>query len=89
MCFMIFIFFYLFSFPSSFLSPSLYLFSREQKSHECKESKIEIPEDFIQMEDKLKKEELNNLSLALDEVKDIVHHNVDSLQSVWLLITLC
>lgn len=55
---------------------------REQKVHECKEAKVDLPEDFASEEDKSRKEELNNLSLALDEVKDLVHNNTDSLQSV-------
>jgi hypothetical protein len=55
---------------------------REQKAHECKEAKTEIPEEFLSSEDKAKKEELNTLALALEEVKDLVQHNMDSLQSV-------
>ena len=41
-----------------------------------------MPADFILSEEQLQKEEISNLVLALDEIKDIVHHNTDSLQSV-------
>jgi hypothetical protein len=52
------------------------------KQHECKEAKVDLPPDFLSSEEQLRKEELSNLSLALEEIKDIVHHNSDSLQSV-------
>jgi hypothetical protein len=41
-----------------------------------------VPEEFLATEDKAKKEELSCLALALEDVKDLVEHNVDSLQSV-------
>lgn len=43
-----------------------------------------MPEEFIATEDKAKKEELNCLALALEEVKDLVEQNADSLQSVFI-----
>ena len=70
----------------SFLLLSLLNCCREQKAHECKEAKTEVPEEFIATEDKAKKEELHCLALALEEVKDLVEHNADSLQSVFISV---
>ena len=55
---------------------------RDAKVHECKEAKIDVPADFIAGEDAALKSELDNLESALDEVKEIVESNVQSLHTV-------
>mmetsp|Transcript_14423 Transcript_14423/g.21668 ORF Transcript_14423/g.21668 Transcript_14423/m.21668 type:complete len:1392 (+) Transcript_14423:58-4233(+) len=55
----------------------------EHKTHECKEAKIELPEDFSSSEESAQREEIINLDLAFEEVKDIINSSsADNLKLV-------
>jgi hypothetical protein len=50
--------------------------------YECKEAKTDIPRDFTIEEENALRSELENLDSSVEEIKDIVHNNVQSLNMV-------
>ncbi|CAE7503791.1 unnamed protein product, partial [Symbiodinium microadriaticum] len=54
----------------------------DAKIHECKEARTDIPDDFASQEEAALKTELDNLESALEEVKEIVESNVQSLHTI-------
>lgn len=55
---------------------------RDAKLHECKETKVEVPANFTADEDNSLRNELENLDSAVEEIKDVIENNVQSLNLV-------